>query len=424
MANDTYDRRQNWSPTPRPEWVSTLNKKAAKLDMRSLIPLTVTSLIQQAVENTGLNDFGDDKWQQHFSTLMDAIDKEANLHFSGRMLTRSEFVRYLEARLKIVDCYKQHPDISNETIDKPIIITGYGRSGTTILFELLSQDPQFRVAKKWEALYPCPPPEAESYLNDPRIKITEGISEFSEGIIPELKSMHKIAASLPVESVELVYLTFLSEVFPMAFQVPSYAQYLETQDMTECFNWQKKIIQLLQYRYKKQHWLLKGPSHLPYLSELLEVYPDARIIFTHRDPIVTADSVVSLIGSLYWWRTDTPWGNGSIDNWALSTAEDRAEVWNDIIDKLDDKTLKPEALSNFHYDQFMADPMVAIKKIYDDFDINLSPEVEQKMMAFLSSKPKGKFGEHIYSTTPPEVVAKEREIYRRYQTYFSVNNEL
>jgi hypothetical protein len=424
MSENFYDRRHYWSPMPRPEWVATLNEKAQALDLGALIPLTPQSLITQAQENTGLTDFGDGQWRQHLQVLLDAIETEANLHCTGRMLTRSEFVRYLEARLQLVDCLKQNPAIGHEKIDKPLFITGYGRSGTTILFEVLSQDPQFRVPQKWESLFPCPPPETASYETDMRIAKTARISEFSESIIPELQAIHKIAANLPVESVELVYLTFLSEVFPMAFQIPSYAKYLETQDLTECFAWQKRILQVLQYRHKKPHWLLKGPSHLPYLFELLKVYPDARIIFTHRDPIITADSVQSLLGSLYWWRTDTPWGNGSIDTWALAQADERAAVWDPIIDSLENGSLANAAVSNVQYDEFIKQPMQAVRNIYQDLELELSSETEAKMLAFLEARPKGKYGEHIYSKTPPEVIARERLSYQRYQQYFAVPNEL
>lgn len=425
MTNNNYDRRQYWAPVPRPEWVSTLNRQAQALDLNSLVPLSPESLISQAQSNTGLNDFGEPKWRQHFDALMHAIEAEANLHCTGRMLTRSEFIRYLEARLQMVDYLKQNPVIEHETIDKPIFITGYGRSGTTILFEVLSQDPQFRVPQKWESLFPCPPPETASYTTDARIQQTASISEFSESIIPELQAMHKIAANLPVESVELVYFTFLSEVFPMAFQVPSYARYLETQDLTECFEWQKRILQVLQSKHKKNHWLLKGPSHLPYIFELLTVYPDARIIFTHRDPIITADSVLSLLGSLYWWRTDQPWGDSnSIDTWALAQADERAAVWDPIIDSLESGILSKATISNVQYDEFITQPMQAVRKIYDDLELELSPETEAKMLAFLDAKPKGKYGEHIYSKTPPEVIAEERLIYQRYQQYFGVRNEL
>ena len=248
-------------------------------------------------------------------------------------------------------------------------------------------------------------------------------SEFSESIIPELQSIHKIAASLPVESVELLYLTFLSEVYPMAFQVPSYARYLEDQNFEECFGWLKRILQVLQFHYKKPHWLLKGPSHLPYIFDFLKVFPDTRIIFTHRDPIVTADSTLSLFGSLYWWRSDKPWGDGGNDTWVLAPAQQRAEVWNPIIDSLEQGLLANSKVSNVNYQEFISEPMQAVRQVYLDLELDLSQETEAKMLTFLANKPKGKFGEHIYSKTPAEVIAEERVAYQRYQQYFNVANE-
>jgi hypothetical protein len=424
MSNETYQRKKHWAPTPRPEWLATMNKMTSSLDMKSVVPLDAASLINQATSNTGLDDFGDEDWIKHFNALMQSIEDEADLHFAGRVLTRSEFVRYLEIRLNIVECYKQSPDINNETIDAPVFIFGLGRSGTTILYELLAQDPQFRSPSKWESLYPCPPPEQDSYDNDPRIAKAERANAFNESLIPELNMMHKSSAKLPVESVELVYFTFLSEVFASAFQVPSYDAYVATQDMRYCFAWQKKLLKLLQWRCKAKHWLLKGPSHLPYLTEMLDIYPGARIIFTHRDPIVTADSVVSLQGTLYWWRSDNPWGDSSFDNWIMGSAESRAKIWDGIIEHIEDGKIDKNNLANFQYSDFMNDPMASIKKIYADLSLTLTPQVEQKMQAFLDAKPQGKYGEHNYQQAPDEVIAQERQAYKKYQDYFGIANEL
>lgn len=424
MENKTYQRKEHWTPTPRPEWLTTMNEMAASLDMKSIVPLDATSLINQAISNTGLEDFGDTQWVNHFNALTQSIENEANLHFAGRVLTRSEFVRYLETRLNIVECYKQSPDINNESIEAPIFIFGFGRSGTTILYELLAQDPQFRVPSKWESLYPCPPPEQDSYDNDPRIALAEKTNTFNEGMIPEFNMIHKSSAKLPVESVEMVYFTFLSEVFPIAFQTPSYDAYVATQDMRYCFEWHKKLLKLLQWRCKAEHWLLKGPSHLPYLTELLDTYPDARIIFTHRDPIVSADSVLSLQASLYWWRSDKPWGNDSSDNWVIGSAESRAKIWDDIIERIENGKIDKRNLSNFQYSDFMSDPMASVKKIYADLNLTLSQTIEQKMQAFIDAKPQGKYGAHNYQQAPDAVVMQERRAYKKYQDYFGVANEL
>jgi hypothetical protein len=422
--SDSYQRKEKWVPTPRPEWVKTMNEMVANVDITSVVPLDHQSLIDQAIRNTGLTDFGDDQWLDHFKVLTDSIERESRLHFAGRVLTRSEFVRYLEIRLKITDWIRQHPEVNDEKVEQPVFITGFGRSGTTILFEVLSQDPQFRTCSKWESLFPCPPPRGETYTTDPRIIETEKVNTLSESLIPELQAMHKSAAVLPVESVEMVYFTFLSEVFGFGFQVPSYNKYLEQQDMRYCFRWQKKLMQLLQSRFKSKHWLMKGPSHLPYLEELMDVYPDAKIIFAHRDPIVTADSVVSLQASLYWWRTDQPWGDGEGDSWVVGSAESRAELWDGIIDKIEEGIIDASKIANCQYSDFMENPMVAIEKIYADLEMTLSPEARAKMETFLANKPQGKFGKHRYAKAPEAVVANERLAYKRYQDYFSVADEL
>jgi hypothetical protein len=417
-----YDRRSVWSPPPRPAWVREINEQCSVLDIGSVVPLDETSLLSTAQRNTGLDDFGEDGGRQHLRVLLDAIDREARLHFTGRVLTRSEFLLYLQARLGMVDWFKRHPEVLEQPVDDPIFIMGFGRSGTTILFELMSQDPQFRVVKKWESLFPCPPPEPDTYLTDPRIELTEKVSAFSENIIPEFKAMHKLGGNLPVESVEFMYPSFLSEVYPLAFQVPSYARYLADQGLKYTFGWHKKILQLLQSRYKAQRWLLKGPSHLPYLNDLLAVYPNARFVFTHRDPIVSSDSLVSFMGMIYWWRTDHPWGDGSIDEWAF--AEDRARVWDTVIEALRTSAIPQHNVAQFYYHEFMADPMASIRGIYKGLGLTLSPEAERAMRDYLAARPQEKFGKHQYESSPAAVIAEERRVYQRYQQYFDVPNEI
>src|SRR3546814_576437 len=294
-----YEMRiSDWSSDVCSSDLRIFNGIGEGLNIRSVVPLTVESLMEEAKKNTGLSDFGEDGWLVHLTGLMESSDAEAGRNFTGRLLTRTEFILYLEARLQIVEWYRKHPQIQDEAVDRPVFITGYGRSGTTILFEILSQDPQFRVARKWEGLFPCPPPEEESYTTDTRIAATEQVNAFIEGILPELGALHKIGGDLPIESLELEYLTFLSDMYPIILQVPRYAAHLEKQDLTSTFEWQKRILKLLQSRYKKKHWLMKSPSHLPHLRKLLSVFPDMRIIFTHRDPLASADSVASFMGNI------------------------------------------------------------------------------------------------------------------------------
>lgn len=424
MGNEGFDRRTKWVPNPRPEWMSILNALGEVLDGESIVPLTASSLIETAVANTGLSDFGGDRWREHFEILMKAIAEESKLHLTGRLLTRYEFLLYLEARLRIVDAYKRHPEIDSERIDRPVFITGYGRSGTTILFEVLSQDPQFRVATKAEAMFPVAVEGAESGGPDPRIAMTRPLIALLDAMTPEFKSQHKADADLPVESLETEYSAFLSDVYPIIFQVPTYGRYLAGEDITETIEWQKTQLKLLQWQKRAKHWLMKSPSHLPHLRKILNVFPDMRVIFTHRDPIVTADSVVSVMGTLYWLRTDDPWGDGSIEAWSLSAAEARATPWDDIIDMIEGGTLAKGNYANFQYANFMVDPIAEVRKIYADLELELSADVEQRMLEFLKTKTKGKFGKHEYESTPAEILDTERSSYRRYEEFFGVAREL
>ena len=424
MTEEMYDRRGRFTPAPRPAWMKTLNELGDGVDIGAIVALTPESLMQQAAANTGLTDFGDDDWLEPFTILMRAIDSEAQLHLAGRILTRAELLNYLEARLRIVDWYRTHPEVEREVIDRPVFITGYGRSGTTILFEVLSQDPQFRVAQKWEAVFPVPPPEAATYRTDPRIARAERLNRLIQAMSPEHDSMHKSGADLPVESIELEYLSFVSEIYPIIMQVPSYAAYLRGRDLTSTFEWQKKILKLLQSKFRAAHWLMKSPSHLLHLDRYLQVFPGMRVIFAHRDPIVTADSVVSFLGTLFWQRTDNPWGGGSIDVEVLATADRRGKAWDGVIEMLECGRLAEGNYANFYYDRFVADPLAAIQSIYDQLGMALTAETAERMRAYLAAKTKGQHGKHEYERAPANAVESERIHYRAYQSYFGVPNEI
>lgn len=423
MTKKAYDRRSTWQPAPRPEWVARLNEEGEILNSKSIVPLDEKSLLAEAMNNTGLQDFGDDQWINHFRVLINAIENEAKLNLCGRILTRSDLIMYLEARLTITECYKQHPEIEDEEIVEPVFIVGSGRSGTTIFHEALSQDKQFRVVKRWEAMFPCPPPEEKTYLSDPRIEKAHKLITLPERIAPEWKTMHAQAGDLPVECIEFLYLTFLSEVYYCAFQIPSYVEYFRKQDIGATFDWHKRILKLLQWKYKKPHWLLKSPTHMPVLPRLFETYPDAKLIFMHRDQVTTTDSVVNVQGTIYWWRTDDPWSGNMLDD--VMMVEGRVKLWDRIIQWMEDGTIPAGQFCNVIYQDFCAEPLAAIEKAYRELGLTLEDSERQKIKIYLDNKPKGVFGKHHYKTAGADdaVASKEREAFARYQSYFGVPSE-
>ena len=420
-----HDRRDLWTLKSRPEWLARFNELGSLIDIKSVVPLDETSLLAAASERTGLTDFGDgDGWRLHFRKLLEVIEAEAKLNFFGRILTRTDFVNYLCVRLAITNAYKLHPEIDQQKITEPVFILGFGRSGTTILHEVLALDPQFRSVRRWEAMYPWPAPEPATYDTDPRIKKANDFVELVWRASPEWRAMHAWGGDLPVEDIEFTYSAFMSEVWVTAFQIPTYEKYFEKQDVAYHLAWHKRFLKLLQWKHPKPHWLLKNPTHMPRLPKLLEAYPDAKIIIPHRDPITSNDSVVNVMGVIYSWRTDDPYGGGVGDEWMMP--EPRAKVWDMVIDQIDTGKLRKGFYTNVLYADFMKDPGPAIQNIYKDLGLNLSDDIHKKMLAFLDERHKGSLGNTSkydkLAADDPQML-RERAVYKRYQDYFGVPNE-
>ena len=422
MGDKTLDRRSAYKMGPRPEWISRLNSEGKILDSRHVVPLDATSLIDAACHSTGLRDFGEGPWREHLEMLLRALEEEADLHLLGRLYTRSDLLIYLQGRLQVIDWYKRHPEIDDEEIKEPVFVIGLGRSGTTILQETLAQDDQFRFVLKWEALFPCPPPVEESYRSDPRIQRAHDLITLQDRIAPEWKSQHAVAGNLPVDCLEFTQGCFASDLFLASFQIPSYEKYLDTLDFTEYYRWHQKILKLLQWRYKRKHWLLKGSNHLPVIPQLLKVYPDAKIIFPARDPIVAVSSIVSVLGTIYSFRTDNPFSSNSYEKWML--IDKIAEMLNQLVIWVKDGTLKPGYFATIQYLDFSADPIKALRTLYQDLRLELTPEAEQRMSAYLTAKPKHVYGKHTYDLGSKEEISKERELLRPYQSFFRVESEV
>lgn len=422
---DIADRREEWIPPPRPEWAEQVNELGRLMNIGSVVPLDEESLLAEARRNTGLKDFGDDGWSLHFRALLRAIENEAELNLVGRLLTRSDLLVYLEARLRVIDTYARYPEIEREEIREPVFILGFGRSGTTILHEVLSQDPQFRSVRRWEAMYPCPPPEAASYATDPRIAQAQRLVDIVHAIAPEWKAMHAWGGELPVEDIEFTYGAFFSEVWGTAFQIPSYERYFQQQDPAYHFAWHKKILKLLQWKYKKSHWLLKNPTHMPRIPQLLAAYPDAKIIFPHRDPITSTDSVVNVLGAIYRWRSDKALSLDSGDDWMA--ADSRVRIWDDVIAMMESGTLRKGSYTNVLYADFIRDPAGTLTRAYADLGLVMKPAALKKMTDYMALRSQGSHGNSSrYQRTAagdPRAL-QEREKYARYQAYFKVPDEM
>ncbi|MEH6584677.1 MAG: sulfotransferase [Halioglobus sp.] len=409
-----------WTAPPRPEWLSALNQEGSYLDLPAVVPLDDVSLLDHARRSTGLDDFGDEQWREPFGVLLKALEKEAQLTLMGRLMARSDIILWLSTRLQVTDILQKHPDILEQEITAPMIIAGLPRSGTSILFELLSQDPEVGVPLTWEAILPCPPPERASYESDPRIDKAHNLVTQWNRVAPDFASMHEMGGRIPSECGQLMVGTFISDQIAALHQTPSYSMWCAQANYLPVYEYHKKILQILQWKNPRQRWLLKAPEHQVHLETLLQVYPDARIVQTHRDPLKCMASTTSLMGTLYHMRSDQAFNAEMFEN--IIMGEATANRLEHIIEQRENGVVPKANIADSRYQDLMDAPMSCIENIYMHFNMSLSSAARNNMLQYLESKPKGKFGAHRYEVG--EQRNKERPLFKRYQELYDVPDEM
>jgi hypothetical protein len=383
--------------------------------------LDADHLLTQARAATGLHELGEGAWREGLDTLIGALNREAGLNEIGVQVATADVQAYLSSRLQITDWHRQHPALAREDIVPPIVIVGQGRTGTTILFDLLAQDPAHRVPLTWEVDRPYPPPATATYDTDPRIAEVDAQLAMSELLVPDLKRMHPMGARLAQECVRITGGDFRSMIFPTQYRVPSYARWLlhET-DMASAYRWHRRFLQYLQSGHRGERWVLKSPGHVWCLPSLLAEYPNALLVQTHRDPLRIVASLSSLIATLRRMASDE-----------TSIPEAGAEFADYLLDGLNRSVAVRESgavprgrIVDVQFAAFMADPFVTIRTVYDRLGLELTQEAERRMRAFLASNPSDKHGAHAYTWKDTGLDEGEmRERARRYQQYFDVPSE-
>jgi hypothetical protein len=417
------ERTAAWTPPERPDWVQRINDEGACMNARGVVPLDADSLIASAVAATGLKDFGDDDWREPFGILVESMDSEADLNFIGRIRTRSEILQLLEARLRIEDWYTRHPEIDDEQVSAPIFIVGQGRSGTSVLSNLLDAHPDNCAPKHWEIIFPCPPPEAETYLTDPRIEAGHKLIDQWNRVTPTITSMHEFAGHLPMECCQVLGLGFRSSTwFDSLGQVPTYQMWLARQDPRIALRYHQRVLKLLQWRNPRTHWILKDPMHLDRMPELLEVYPDARFVWPHRDPVRALASTVSLLGTVQWGRTDHPFQYGAFEY--VTNPELSAGRFNAVIDQLESGRIPAERIHNMLYADLVAEPVGTLAAMYGHFGLDLTDAGRRALEDHVAGNPRDARPAHRLNLGDDELNNRDRIAYRRYQEYFDIPYEV
>ncbi len=387
---------------------------------RAFVRLDEADLVEVSRERARLEDFGDESFRRPLGILVESFERDADLNLVGRICVRSEILRKLCNRLRMVKDRKRHPEIADEKIRRPIFITGLPRSGSTFLHALMAQDPGCRAPLIWEVMNPSPPPETASYNSDQRIFETERQLKWLDILMPEFNKFHLIDARYPQECIAITDHAFMSYVFESMYQVTSYRAWHDQQDKTPAYEFHRRFLQHLQWRCPGTHWVLKAPSHLMALKELLAVYPDADIVVTHRDPLKVLPSCASLTRILR-----QPFTN-RLDREALRDDVNlRWEGGMRLAMQLRESTHEGrEHFFDVQFSDIKKDPMAVVRQVYQYFDRELTQDAETAMRRFVMENPKNKNGEHRYSL---EEFGFDRETERRrfrfYTDYYGISPE-
>lgn len=370
----------------------------------------VDELLQIASQATGLEDFGPETFRPGLEQLVAAIN---TLRFTelGLLRARNSLLGNLIARMGVWDHRKRHPEVADEAIRSPLFVLGLPRTGTTLLFGLLGQDPDHRVPMLWETSMPCPPPDAASYETDPRIeRVTRGLEEV-DGLNPKVLAVHPIDAQLPQECIGIFSMEFMSYIYYCGLPIRAYNDWLDAQDPTPAYRWHKMFLQHLQSRHRKLRWALKAPSHMEFMSQLFATYPDALVINTHRAP---ADAVASH-SSLHWHLWEQSLGTYPKTEVGPQTA-DMLERWlHRFVDWRASHSEKNAQITDIAYADLVADPIGTVKAIYQRFGLPVSAEFQARMAEFLAQNRQDKFGSHRY--TPEEFGLAREVLAERYRFY-------
>jgi hypothetical protein len=385
-----------------------------------LLRLDEAALLRAASRKTGLADFGDESFREPLRRLLHAFETEAELTVLGRIVARTDVTRLLANRLHMTETRRRHPEIDALPIRRPLFIVGLPRTGTTILHDLIAQDPHVRVPMTWEVMHPWPPPERATFESDPRIAQVEKHLGGVDRLVPGFQRMHPMGAEVPQECVALTAHDFASMLFSTTHYVPSYHAWLDGADLRWVYASHRRQLQYLGWRCPGERWVLKSPGHLWALDALLAEYPDALIVQTHRDPlavIASLSSLVTLLRSMASDRVD-PVAIGAEWTERLAAGLTRSMTVREA--KLNDAA----QIFDMHFADFIRDEIGMVRRIYAHFDLELTAEAEARMRRFLAQNPRDKHGTHRYTLAAAGLTPeRERRRYAAYQERFGIASE-
>jgi hypothetical protein len=383
--------------------------------------LSPTSVLAEATERTGgLDDLGEGPFLEGLERFGESLHRDARLNDVGVFVARERMLLHTVNRLGYVHDRAEDPAIAEQEIVAPVFIIGMPRTGTTILHDILAQDPATRAPLTWETMFPSPPPRAETFTTDPRIAACEATFPEDDEFRKRFQAIHPMGALLSQECVTMMGETMICPMFHNQFRVPGYQDWVDTTDLAPVYEFHHRQLQHLQAHCARERWVLKTGAHLWGLEHLLATYPDARIVFTHRDPVSSMTSYASLTNVVREVTSDEVDPHEIAADW---TPRLRRTLHHGI--DVREQGEHPDArFLDVRFRDFVQDQFSVVEAIYDAFDLEMTPEAAAAMRAFIDDNPPGKHGSHDYAPAEygldPAVV---RADFARYIEHFDIAPE-
>lgn len=352
-------------------------------------PFSAERMMAQARRRTGLADFGAEEFVDPLRRLLDSCAREAELSVVGRIATDWDVARFLGNLLRMRQAETAEPTILQEPIAAPVFITGLPRSGTSFLHRLIMQDPDAIGPAVWQTIYPY---DDRPDGPDRRVERVSGQLRQFEKLAPEFRALHPLDATSPQECSEITAHVFASLRFDSNYRVPTYRAWLDGAGHLTAYRFHRRFLQHLQFqRTRPGRWVLKCPDHVFALDEIRAVYPDARVVFVHRDPVKVLESVTRLtevVRRPFTRRLDRgEIGRQESARWLAGTDRMVAAA---------DAAGAAAPIHHVHHGALVADPLGTVAALYDLLGWTLSAAAEDNIRRWVRERPNGGYGARSY----------------------------
>lgn len=378
-------------------------------EMAPASPLDADALHAKAAAETGLDDFGPDDYRERLDVYLAALHEVGGMHRPGIVNFHAQLLQWLKNRLLLTDLLARHPEIRDIELLPPVVIAGLPRTGTTHLHNLLAAAPTFRTLPYWESVEPFPLPAEAGIEPDPRRTRMDAAVEFMNAVMPHFRLMHEMTTDHVHEEIQLLANAFSSMLFETLADVPRWRDYYLAHDQTPAYEYLALQLKALQFLRGGRRWLLKSPSHLEQLPVLDAVFPGVVVVFTHRDPVPVALSMITMITyTARMHRSPVP-----ITEIAASWI-DRLNVMLTALVR-DRDVIGPDRSVDIRFDDFMADELGVAERVYQLAGETLSAEARATMASYLAGHQRGRLGQ--VATSPDLFGLDEHDLAVRFGSY-------